>query len=89
MRHMPGLNDEKIFARNTTGAAIELPEIGGYSLAAGAEVELTDEALPLGHYGDSGACRRAIYELPGTVLYQQRLTGALVFRFEQIPPGND
>ena len=68
-----------VFVKNVGKAAIVLPEIGGYSLASGTEINMMDKSLPTGHYENSQAALRALTELSGTVLYQQRLTGNLVY----------
>ena len=69
-----------VLVKNVGDAAIVLPEIGGYSLAKGAEINMMDDTLPSGHYNDPQAVLRALNELTGTVLYQEREAGNLTYR---------
>lgn len=64
---------KSIFLKNVSVSAYSLPELAQnnvpYSLAAGVEIDLLDEALP-GHYIDPSAALRAITEYTGTELYK-------------------
>jgi len=73
-----------VLVKNIGSAPIVLPEIGGYSLAVGEEIDMCDPELPLGHYSDPGAPLRALNDLPLTVLYQQRELGNLSYRIEPV-----
>jgi hypothetical protein len=81
MRPFPDIH---VIVTNVSDSAITLPEIGGYELAAGAEVDMMDETLPSGHYTDHRAVLRALNDLTGTVLYQQREAGNLEYRLEPV-----
>lgn len=67
------------YVKNVGAAPISLPEIGGYDLDPEAEINMTDQ-----YGGDSDAVYRALYTLPGTVLYQQREAGNLEVRAEPV-----
>jgi hypothetical protein len=69
-----------VFVKNIGEDAIELPEIGGYELDPEEEINMMSEDLPNGHYNDPQAVLRALNELTGTVLYQQRVLGNLTYR---------
>jgi hypothetical protein len=71
-----------VYIKNVGVADITLPEIGGYVLTPGSEINLLDESLPSGHYNDPQTPIRALTELTGTVLYQQRVAGNLTYRIE-------
>lgn len=75
-----GLQQFDVYVKNEGSSPIVLPEIGGYSLAVDEEINMMDEALPSGHYTDSAAVLRALNDLTGTVLYQQRVAGNLTYR---------
>jgi len=67
----------RIFVKNETDGSILLPEVNT-TIQSREERELTGT----GGYGDDWqAARRAIFELTDTVLYQQRVTGDLTFRY--------
>jgi len=69
----------RVYVKNEGESEIELPEIGGYSLQPDEEIEMTAS----GRYGqDYQAVMRALTELTGTVLYQQREAGTLSYRIE-------
>lgn len=75
-----------VYVKNVGSSPIVLPEIGGYTLAPGAEVNMMDADLPLGHYSDYFAVIKALTELDGTVLYQQCAAGNLTFRVVPADP---
>lgn len=79
--HAP-FHDFLVYVKNVGDETITLPEIGGYELEPGEEINLLDPELPLGHYSDPQAPIRALMELTGTVLYQQRVAGNLTHRIE-------
>lgn len=71
----------KVFVTNTSGSVMELPELGGYELQPDEEVELTADE----YYGRRWqAASRALFDLDGTVLYQQRVAGNLTVRYEPV-----
>jgi len=76
--------DFTVLVKNIWTSPIPLPEIGGYSLAPDEEIDMCDEELPNGHYNDPGAVLRALNDLTGTVLYQQREAGHLTYRIEPV-----
>jgi len=79
---MRGLIDLHVYVKNIGEDTIDLPEIGGYELEPGEEINMMDETLPNGHYTDARAVMRALNELTGTVLYQEREAGNLEYRVE-------
>lgn len=80
-RMMP-FQEFSVYVKNVGDDSIVLPEIGGYELEPDEEINMLDEELPTGHYSDPSAVLRALNELTGTVLYQQRVAGNLTFRIE-------
>jgi hypothetical protein len=81
MRPFP---DVHVFVKNIGDSAITLPEIGGYELAVDEEIDMMDDTLPSGHYTDHRAVLRALNDLTGTVLYQEREAGNLEYRLEPV-----
>lgn len=83
---MRGLIDLHVYVKNISDAAYELPEIGGYELQPGEEIDMNvpDDERPGHTYGPGNgrAVMRALTELPGTVLYQKREAGELEHRVE-------
>ena len=71
-----------VYVKNVGVTSITLPEIGGYELDPDEEINMLDPELPTGHYNDPGAVLRALNDLKGTVLYQQREAGNLTYRIE-------
>lgn len=84
MDRMPGMIELNVFVKNVGEVPYNLPEIGGYDLQPDEEINMMDEALPQGHYTDAQAVLRALNELSGTVLYQQRVAGNLTYRVEPV-----
>jgi hypothetical protein len=64
---MPGQN-LKVFVKNISADAFVLPELGGYALPPGEEINMCDDTLP-NYYRDPQAVLRAINDLTGTSLY--------------------
>lgn len=69
-----------VIVKNVSKYSIELPEIGGYELKPGHEVDMMDESLPNGHYEDTEAVIRALTKLSSTVLYQELHAGNITYR---------
>lgn len=74
-----------VYVKNVGDTTIELVEIqdgdeNPFELAPDEEINLMEERAPYGHYTDSQAVLRALNELTGTVLYQQREAGNLEYR---------
>lgn len=68
---MPRLTGpQHIYIKNVDNQPVVLPELGGYSLAAGAEVDLLDKSLPVNYAAQPQAAWRAVTDMPTTTLYQ-------------------
>lgn len=74
-----------VWVKNIGGQTINLPEIQQpdgttYPLEVDEELDMHSDHSPYGRYDDASAVRRALLELPGTELYQQREAGNLVYQ---------
>lgn len=83
---MRGLIDPHVYVKNIGEDMIELPEIGGYELDPGEEIDMNvpQDERPGHTYGphNAQAVITALTKLPGTVLYQEREAGNLEYRVE-------
>lgn len=76
---MPMLPENRgsIIVRNTTGSPYAVQEMGGTTIAPGAELDLLSEAVA-GRYTDYEAANRLVTALPTAQLYQDIQAGTIV-----------
>lgn len=82
---MPNMPQFDVWVRNIGESAIGLPEIQKpdgtpYPLAVDEELNMMSDHGEYGRYNDAAAVRRALLDLPGTVLYQEREAGNLQYQ---------
>ena len=82
---MPNMPQFEVWVRNVGEDEIGLPEIQKpdgtpYPLAVDEELNMMADHGEYGRYNDPAAVRRALLELSGTELYQQREAGNLQYQ---------
>ena len=83
MQGLPGHNGS-IRLRNNTPAPYVVEEMGGTTIAPGAELDMMAEETP-GHYGDYSAAHHLVTDLSTSKLRQDIVSGAITVTLDQLP----